>query len=224
MSKRVVALVPLKKESSRLKNKNSRKLCGKALCTYLFETLKQVRGIDQIYAFSNGAWIKPYLPKGIIHLERDKCFDAANVKGDAIYRSFIRKVPADIYVLAHVTSPFLRAQTIERSLRKVMSGKYDSAMSVRSLKTFAWFKNKPLNYRLNDVPRTQNLEEILIETSGFYMFKRDLMESQKRRAGRKIFFQKTGLVEGLDIDTAEDFEAAEALLTLSKSKKQKRRR
>ena len=44
----------------------------------------------------------------------------------------------------------------------------------KEVKTFAWFEDKPLNYNLNNIPRTQNIKPVLFETSAFYIFKKNL--------------------------------------------------
>ena len=89
-----------------------------------------------------------------------------------IYRNFINEVDADVYVLAHTTSPFVKVSTIENALLHILSGENDSAFSAERIQTFSWYKGKPINYDLNDVPRTQDIEPIWVETSAFFMFKK----------------------------------------------------
>ena len=73
-------------------------------------------------------------------------------------------------ILAHATSPFIKSDSISKGVRAVVSGDYDSAFAAERIQTFAWFEGHPLNYSLNDVPRTQDIEPVWIETSAFLYF------------------------------------------------------
>ena len=131
--------------------------------------------------------------------------------GREIYDSFTADVEADLYVLAHATSPFIRAETVADALRHVRSGEYDSAFSAEKIQTFAWFEGRPLNYALDDIPRTQTIEPVYIETSAFFIFPRTLWCGRGRRIGEKPYMAVVDRIEGLDIDNPEDFTMAEII-------------
>ena len=130
------------------------------------------------------------------------------VKGFDIYRSFINEVDSDVYVLAHTTSPFIKTTSIENALSHILSGEYDSAFSAERVQTFAWYDGKPINYDLNDVPRTQDLEPVWIETSAFFMFKKEIFTEHCRRIGFKPYIQEVCGVEAVDIDEQKDYDFA----------------
>ncbi len=48
------------------------------------------------------------MPAGLTFLKREKWLDGFDVKGLDIIGNFIETVDADIYVLTHVTSPFMK--------------------------------------------------------------------------------------------------------------------
>ena len=114
-------------------------------------------------------------------------------------------------MLAHATSPFIRPETISGALAKVQSGEYDSAFSAEKIQTFAWFKGRPLNYALDNIPRTQTIEPVYIETSAFFIFPRGLWCGDHRRIGDRPYMAVVERVEGLDIDYPEDFAMAEII-------------
>ena len=152
--------------------------------------------------------IMNYLPRGVKFIKRDCYLDGDMVKGNEIYESFINTVDSDIYILAHTTSPFITQQSVENALANVLSENYDSALSVQKKQTFVWYKGQTLNYESNDIPRTQDIEPIYIETSGFYMFKKDHFLAHRRRIGFNPYFQELDDIEAIDIDTKEDYEFA----------------
>lgn len=210
---KVVAFIPIKLHSERLPHKNILDLGGKPLCYYMTSSLLNVKGIDEIYVFCSDDSIKKYLPSGIKFLKRDPYYDGNFVKGQEIYESFINQVDADIYVLAHATAPFIKTESFQNALDNVLSGDYDSALSVKKVQTFTWYQGKTLNYDLNDIPRTQDIEPIYYETSAFFMFKKTVFtEMGKRRIGEKPYFQEVDDIEAVDIDYPEDFTFAQAII------------
>jgi CMP-N-acetylneuraminic acid synthetase len=209
---KIIAFVPIKLNSQRLSNKNILNLGNKPLCYYIFNTLKKINLIDKIYVFCSDERIKDYIPNDIIFLKRDKSLDKNNVLGMDIYQSFISQVKSDIYVLCHATSPFISENSIKLGLNNIIQKGYDSSCSSQNVNTFCWYNNKPLNYLLNNIPKTQNIKPIIIETSAFYAFKKEVIEN-KRRIGNNHSFVETNYKESIDIDTEDDFKLAKIFLS-----------
>lgn len=209
---KVVAFVPIRLNSKRVIGKNLRLLGGKPLLCYILETLKLVDNINEIYVYCSDESIKKYLPSNVLFLKRPTFLDNDETLGKDIYETFTQTINADIYVLAHATSPFIKAETINDALNNVLHNNYDSAFSVEKIQTFAWFKNRTLNYKLNDIPRTQTLEPIYIETSAFFIFKKEIWKIHKQRIGFKPYMSIVNKYEAIDIDWPDDFNLAERLV------------
>lgn len=169
---KTVAFVPIKLNSQRVKNKNILPIAGHPLCWHIFHALLQVEEIDEVYCYCSDEAVKQYIPEEVTFLKRDPVLDGQLVKGLDIYHRFIQDVDADVYVLCHATSPFIKPETIAKGLKAVQQGEYDSAFSAQRQQTFAWYQGKPINYDLNDVPRTQDIEPVFVETSAFFIFER----------------------------------------------------
>ena len=205
---KIVSFVPIKLNSQRLQNKNILPLAGRPLCRHICDTLLHVKEISEHYVFCSDEKINQYLPDGFRFLQRNASLDSDFTKGLDIYTAFASHVPADIYVLAHTTSPFISSLSIQIALRRVMEGKNDSAFSAERIQSFVWYKGQPINYSLNDIPRTQDLDPIYIETSGFFIFRRDILIDHQRRIGFKPFIQEVTGKEAIDIDTKDDYDKA----------------
>ncbi|WP_295935824.1 acylneuraminate cytidylyltransferase family protein [uncultured Alistipes sp.] len=208
---KTVAFVPIRLNSQRVSGKNLRLLNGEPLMCHILHTLTQVGTIDQVYVYCSDETVREVLPEGVRLLLRDPGLDSDTTLGREIYDSFIAEVEADIYVLAHATSPFIRAETITNALGKVLSGEYDSAFSAEKIQTFAWFEGRPLNYAPDNIPRTQTIEPIFIETSAFFIFPHALWRERHRRIGDKPYMAIVDRIEGMDIDYPEDFAMAEII-------------
>lgn len=213
---RIVAFVPIKLNSQRLPHKNILPIAGHPLCWHIISTLLHIGKIDAVYVYCSNKEVMNCLPEGAIFKERDKRLDEDHIKGFEIYRDFIADVDADIYVLAHTTSPFIKELSIEKALMKVLSGEHDSAFSAKRIQTFAWYQGHPVNYDLEDVPRTQDMEPVWVETSAFFIFRKEIFTEHNRRIGFHPYIQEVDGLEALDIDEKEDYELALKLWEMEK--------
>jgi CMP-N-acetylneuraminic acid synthetase len=208
MARSVVAFVPMKMTNARLAGKHLLPLAGRPLLVHIFQSLLRVPGLAAIYAWTSDDSVCEHLPPGVTFLRRDTRFDGSTVKGLELFGGFATDVFADLYLLAHATAPFLRPETMRRGLDGVLTGEYDSALSVRRIQTYCWFGGRPVNYELTDMARTQDLQPIFVETSGFYLFSRNEILGRHRRIGDRPLFVEVGEWEAIDIDYAEDFAMA----------------
>ncbi len=204
---KTVAFVPVRLNSKRVVGKNLKILGGgkKPLISFILDTLVQVKGIDEIYVYCSQETVKEFLPKGVIFLKRPEFLDRDETLGKEIYEEFTKTIDADVYVLAHTTSPFIKKETVENALNKILYEDYDSAFSAEKIQTFTWYNGHPLNYDLKAIPRTQTIEPVYVETSAFFMFKRDIWKIHKQRIGFKPYMALVDKIEGVDIDWPEDF-------------------
>lgn len=217
---KVVAFVPIRLNSKRVVGKNLKLLGGKPMMCYLLETLVKVPAIDEVYVYCSSEEVRPLLPAGVKLLLRDTALDSDMALGEQIYDAFVREVDADVYMLAHTTSPFIKADTIGTAIEEVLQGRHDSAFSAQKIQTFAWYNGSPLNYSPTSIPRTQTIEPVYVETSAFYIFTREMWLCRHRRVGDNPYMAIVGPVEGVDIDYPEDFELAEIMVGKQNSEQQ----
>lgn len=215
---KTVAFVPIRLNSKRVVGKNLKMLGGKPLMCHILDTLTKVKTIDEVYVYCSQEEIIKYLPEGVKFLKRPDFLDRDETLGKEIYEEFTKTIDADIYVLAHTTSPFMKVETVEKALNKIINEGFDSAFSCEKIQTFTWYDGKPLNYDLKEIPRTQTIEPVYVETSAFFMFKRDIWKVHKQRIGFKPYLALVDKIEGVDIDWPEDFEFAEKILKTYQTK------
>ena len=209
---KTIAVVPMKLNNRRLPQKNTKSFTnGKPLCYYILSTLLTVEGIDEVYVYCSNPDIKEYIPKGIKYLKRSEALDQDTTKMNEVLQCFAEDVSADIYVMTHTTAPFISKKSIERGLIAVKNGEYDSSFAAKKLQDFLWKDGAPFNYELSNIPRTQDLPALYEETSGFYIYKNEVITKLNRRIGVNPFIVEVGEIESIDIDEAEDFMIADAI-------------
>lgn len=209
---KTAAVVPMKLNNRRLPQKNIKAFTnGEPLCRYILSTLLKVEGIDEVYVYCSDEVIKNYIPEGVKYLKRSASLDLDTTKMNEVLECFARDVPADVYVMTHTTAPFISAESISKGLRAVLSGDHDSSFAVKKLQDFLWKDGKPFNYRLDNIPRTQDLPPLYEETSGFYIYRSEIITDMHRRIGNTPYLVEVGEIEAIDIDEPEDFEIADAV-------------
>lgn len=208
---KIAAFATIKMNSERVPHKNIQPVGSKPLCWHIINTALQAEQIDHVYVYCSDEEITRYIPPKAEFVQREKWLDGNEIRAKDTYTAFVNDVDADIYIALCTTSPFTRKETIENALHKVLHEGYDSAFTARRMQTFAWYQGKPVNYDVSDVPRTQDMEPVYIETSAFFIFTKELWLKYGRRIGFHPYIQEVGEIEAVDIDTMEDLEFAQIL-------------
>lgn len=212
---KTVAFIPIKLNNERTPGKNTRTFFdGTPLIYFVQKSLLQLKQkgiLNEVYCFCSQESVIPYLMEGVMFLKRSEILDRRETKGRQIYEAFVGMVEADIYVLAHATSPFVSVSHIETCIANVQSGEYDSAFCAKKIQNFLWKNQKPLNFKLNDPLRTQDMEPIYMELSTPYIFTKKTFQQYHSRSGVNPYICEANEIEAIDIDYPEDFELANAV-------------
>ena len=209
---KTIAIVPMKLNNRRLPKKNTRSFTnGKPLCCYILSTLLTVEEVDEVYVYCSNPGIQEFIPEGVHYLKRSESLDQDTTSMTEVLACFTKGVTADVYVMTHTTAPFISKESIKKGLDAVLSGEYDSSFAAKKLQDFLWKDGVPFNYQLNNIPRTQDLPVLYEETSGFYIYRKEVMSELHRRIGEKPFIVEVGEIESTDIDEVEDFIIADAI-------------
>ena len=215
---KIVAIVPMKLNNRRLPQKNTKSFTnGMPLCHYILSTLLTVDEIDEVYVYCSNPDIQEFIPKGVKYLKRSTALDQDTTSMTEVLTCFTKEIEADVYVMTHTTAPFVSKESMEKGLDAMLSGEYDSAFAAKKLQDFLWSDGKPFNYELSNIPRTQDLPLLYEETSGFYIYKHEVMAGMHRRIGEKPYIVEVGEIEGIDIDESEDFEIADVVFNYKKT-------
>ena len=209
---RTACFIPIKRNSERVVGKNFRVLNGKKLYMYIIEHVIEADCFDDIYIDSNSDEIKEYtLSKGLNYIERREELTRNTANGNDLLLYHHGLHPEyDYYFQLFATAPYLLPKTIRACCDAlVLSNEYDSCMTVLEHKGFYWMGNQPINYRPVVLPRSQDLEPVIEESTGMYGISREALERYRCRIGANPYMQKISKFEAVDINTEEDFKMAE---------------
>jgi len=214
---RIVALLPMKANSERVKGKNFRNFCGKPLFRWILDTLLEVEEIDQVIINTDASHI--LAENGLVQdgrvIIRDRkpeiCGDMVSM--NLVLADDVANVEADIYLMTHTTNPLMSADTVRKALaayRQAKSaGRADSLFTVDKVQTrFYRADGSPVNHDPDNLVRTQDLEPWFEENSNLYIFSRDSFQATSARIGKKPMMYEGPSCESIDIDTPQDWDFA----------------
>jgi len=217
MSQKIVALLPMKANSERVKGKNFREFNGKPLFRWILDTLLAVEEIDQIVINTDARHIlaEHGLVDGDRILIRDRkpeiCGDLVSM--NLVLADDVDNLNADIYLMTHTTNPLMSADTVRRALAVFQAakseGKADSLFTVDKIQTRFYRSDcSPVNHDPDNLVRTQDLEPWFEENSNLYIFSRDSFAKTNARIGKQPMLFESEKFESIDIDTPEDWDFA----------------
>lgn len=211
MSK-IVAVVPVRKGSQRVKSKNTTEFHDTTLLDLKLNVLKNVKGLSRIIVNTDCEVCKDIaISHGVELYERDDYFASSNVTNDVHWRHIAEVTNSEFLMLAQTTSPMVRVSTYENAIKQFFdnSCQFDSVNSVSAEKKFLWKNGEPLNYDINKTPKSQDLPDIVSLNFAITIINKENMYSRGNVVGENPNFIELDRIESLDIDEQIDFEFAE---------------
>lgn len=224
---RVVALMPMKANSERVRGKNFRDFAGKPLFRWMLDKLKSVSDIDTIVINTDAREIlqRNGLSEDHKLIIRDRkqeiCGDLVSM--NEIINDDIKNIDADIYLMTHTTNPLLSKKSIEAAISKfktaLKNGAADSLFTVNKVQERFYDAGvNALNHDPNNLIRTQDLKPWYQENSNLYLFTKESFSQTKARIGKNPMMLETAPYESTDIDTLDDWDLAEVMVEYYKKK------
>jgi N-acylneuraminate cytidylyltransferase len=210
------AIIPLKKNSVRVPNKNFKIFGDTTLIDLKIETLLKVSNLDliTINSDSNKVLDDVYKKYGddLKYVKREAYYASSECSGSEFFENIAQNADGKTLVYSPVTSPFLSVESLERAIKVFKTTKkFDSVISVHDMKHHMWKDGKPLNYDPYNSPNSQDLPTIYKITYGFGIIPKDLMIEKRNIMGDNPYFYELNEFESVDIDTELEFDFAELL-------------
>lgn len=205
----MVAVIPVRAGSQRVKDKNFRPFAGKSLLEHKLDIIKNLPVDDIIINTDSEEAIAMAKTAGVSYHRREPYYASSQCSNSEFHHYLAKVTDAENILIAQVTAPLISPESYLRAIDAFYQNDCDSLMSVRVLKEFIWYKNKPLNYSLQNTPNSQDLPEYIVPTFGLVIVNREAMLEARSYIGKRPHFYKVTQYEAIDIDTELDFEFAE---------------
>ena len=219
----IIALIPAKKNSQDLKNKNLKKLNNLSLFELAILGAKKSKFINKIYLSSDSDKI---LSKGKKHqielIRRKKSLSTNSASANSVIFDFIKnylKNDQENFIIVYLqpTSPFRNTNHIDGAINYFIKKKFRLLLSVTENKNFfksLYKKNNTLFPYFNDkliTKNRQNLKKIYCPNGAIYIFYSDDFMKNKKLSFVKSGYFIMNKIDSIDIDDEEDYQLANYL-------------
>jgi len=224
---KLVALLPMKANSERIKGKNFKNLGGKPLFRWVLDKLLAVDEVDLVVINTDARDI--LIKNGLVESSKILIRDRKNeICGDHISMNLVieddvKNIDADLYLMTHTTNPFLSKNSIEKGISQltaaVKNESADSLFTVNKVQERFYTKEaSPINHDPDNLIRTQDLDPWYSENSNLYIFNKKSFLTTNARIGLNPIMLETPPYESIDIDNPEDWDLAEVMIEYYKKK------
>lgn len=212
--KKITAVVPVRKGSQRVKNKNFKSFAGSSLLEIKLDVLKGVDIIDDIIVNTDSERaLKIADEYGVSRCVREEYYASSECNNSEFFQNIAETTDSDYIIYSPCTAPLIKVDTYYDFINRFRNAKdrYDSLTTVTDVKEHLWLHGKPMNYEPSDSPNTQDLPDIVSLTYGISIISKEDMIKHRNIVGDKPLFYKLDDFESVDVDNPIDFEFAEFL-------------
>ena len=208
--KKITAIIPVRKGSVRVKNKNLKPFAGTNLLEIKIKQLKRINFIDKIVVSSDcDEMLVTALNYGVETHRRDEYFASSKADNSEYFHNLAESIQGDYLMYSPVTCPLISKETYFDCINTFQNENVENLVTVAPVKHHMWLDGKPLNYNIRKSPNSQDLPDIHQITYGICIISRDNMIKYKNVVTDNPTFKVLDEIESVDIDTEFDFMVAE---------------
>jgi len=210
----ITAIIPVRKGSQRVKNKNIKPFGGSSLLEIKIKSLlklKKWKKIEEIIVSSDCDEMLALADNLKVKTHKREEYYASSEATNSEFFNNLSKIGLNPWILySPVTSPLISFETYNEILTKFRF-KPVNTVTTSLQKHHMWLNGKPLNYDIKSSPNSQDLPDIFSINYGISLIKRKDMSDYKNIVTKNPTFIVLDEIEGVDIDTELDFEFANYL-------------
>ena len=221
MSRKITAVIPVRKGSVRVKNKNLKPFAGSTLLEIKIKQLKSVKDIENIIVSSDCEKMLSIAESlGVNTHKRDEYYASSKASNSEFFENLGRSIDAEFIMYSPVTCPLISLETYHDCIAEFKNNEnIESLATVSNVKHHMWLDNKPLNYEVNNAKNSQDLPDIYAVSYGICIISKENMIKNRNALTRNPTFKVLDEIESIDIDTEFDFMIAEIVYTKLKETK-----
>jgi N-acylneuraminate cytidylyltransferase len=218
----ITAIIPVKKNSSRLPNKNILPFGDSNLLIHKIRQLKQVEEVSQIVVSSDSeAMLSMAEKEGVIPLLRPKQYADESLPISEFLLYLCDNLTGQHFMWACVTSPLVDSELYKNAIaiyRKKLSEGYDSLVTVCPFQHYLMDENGPFNFsRGREHTNSQQLRKLYLFTNGIQLTPSGKMREWGDRIGIHPYLMQISKNESIDIDDIYDYEFAVSVYQKTRS-------
>ena len=206
---KIVSLIPARKGSKGIKNKNLVDLCGNPLIYYSIHASKNSLVQETWVSSDSDEILNVSKNLGAQTIKRPSQFSSDDASSESALIHFAEQINFDILVFIQCTVPLIKSKDINEGIEKMRV--FDSIVSVSETHQMFWDSNGPL-YDINNRSRRQNSIKKYIETGSFFITSKEKLLKSKNRLSGNIGFVEIPKHRSFDIDDHNDLKIVKTII------------
>lgn len=230
-NRRVLAIIPARSGSKRIKNKNVTLIAGKPLIAYAIEAAQKSKYIDKVMVTTDGKEIAAVAKKfkAEVPFMRPAKLASDKARSYDVVRHAVEFYEAqndfyDIIVLVQPTTPLVEAKDIDEAILKLLNSRSNSCVSMCEISERPeWVfeidgkRAVPASANFSEAKRSQDLPDLYRLNGAVYAARKELI----LKKNMLIDYQNLSAVimereRSIDIDEPIDLEIAAAIIKKNK--------
>lgn len=220
----IVAMIPARLGSVRLKAKNLALLNGKPLIYYAIKAAKDSGVFGEIFVNSESEVFAEIAERyGVSFYKRNPQWATSGAKSDFVVYDFMKNNPCDIVAWVNPTSPLQTGGEIRAVVEYFIKEGLDSLITVKNEQVHCVFKGKPVNFDYDGIfAQTQELTPVQPFVYSVMMWRKKTFMKALEEKGHAFFCGKTGFFPVSKLSTViikrdEDLALADYILRSMKN-------
>jgi len=212
---KLIAIIPAKGHSERVKSKNSRIFVKSSLLDLKIKQCINSKSFSDIIVSSDCKKIhKIALSNGVSIDKRPKDLCLDSTKSKHLYYYIGKKFESHNIAWTLCTHPFFDAIEIKNIIKyyKLFKVRNTQCVSVTELKNFFIYKNKILNFNPFNLPKTQDVQPLLLMNAAMTLTNGRFMKKKGALHDTGPLLYRVNSLQGFDIDTELEFKIAKILM------------
>lgn len=217
---RVIAMIPARLGSQRLKQKNLQLLNGVPLITHAIRKAKVSGMFDEIWVNSEATVFGEIAEQENVgfHLRPAELANDQATSEDFIYE-FLMQHECDYVVQVHSVAPLLTVEDTQQFVNELKNSKVDVLLSVENIQIECAYLGDPVNFTYDMKTNSQDLEPVQRITWSISAWKRDVYMAAYEAGtcatySGKVAYYPVGKLAAHVIKTQEDLDIATSLLKI----------
>lgn len=216
---KIIAHIPARQGSKRLKVKNLLPLMGEPMIGHVIKAGKGSKLLTELYVNTESSQIgdvaRGYDTKVFA---RDEALAQDEVTQDTFNYDFIKKVNPDVLVLLNPVCPLIESSDIDHAIQEFLDAGADCLVTTTDYQLFAIYEDQGINFSLDKIlPRTQDVLPIRLLNFAIGVWKAESFIRKFEQDGSaclfgKIIYQTLPKLKSIKVSDQEDFDLVAAIM------------
>lgn len=222
----IIAMVPAKMGSTRLKMKNLALLNGKPLIYYAIEAARKSRAFGRIVVNAEDEIFRKIAKRyGVDFYLRPAHLVKPTTKTDFVVYDFLSKNPCDIVAWVSPIAPFQSSEEVKRLMNYFIKERFDSLMTVKDEQVHCIYNGRPVNFNSDEVfTQTQDLLPVRAFVYTTMVWRSRIFMRMFKKRGYALMCGKVGVfsvsrLSSIIIKKREDLELAQHIMRFKKNRR-----